>query len=66
MNYIAELRKHNRRNTMTIIAMLVAVAAVGVACLFVGSSNMTFYDALDALYPLVYENPDIRVYQVNQ
>ena len=24
------------------------------------------YDALDALYPLVYENPDIRVYQVNQ
>ena len=32
-----------------IVAMLVAVFAVGIACLFVGSSNMSFTDALRAL-----------------
>ena len=46
---IKELEKKNKRNTAIIIAMLVAVIAVGIACLFVGSSNMTFADALDAL-----------------
>ena len=49
MNHIKELEKRNRRNTIVIIAMLVAVIVVGVACLFVGSSNMSFHDALDAL-----------------
>ena len=49
MNHINELEKRNRRNTAIIIAMLVAVILVGVACLFVGSSNMSFSDAMDAL-----------------
>ena len=49
MNHIKELEKRNRRNTVIIVAMLIAVIAVGIACLFVGSSNMSFGDALDAL-----------------
>lgn len=49
MNHIKELEKKNKRNTMIIIAMLVAVIVIGVACLFVGSSNMSFGDALNAL-----------------
>ena len=49
MNHIQELEKRNRRNTTIIIAMLLAVVAVGVACLFVGSSNMTIRDGLNAL-----------------
>ena len=49
MNHIKELEKKNRRNTAVIMAMLVAVIVVGVACLFVGSSNMSFGEALDAL-----------------
>ena len=49
MNHIKELEKKNKRNTVIMIAMLVAVIAVGIACLFVGSSNMTFGDAMDAL-----------------
>ena len=49
MNHIKELEKKNRRNTLVIVAMLVAVAVVSIACLFVGSSNMSFADALHAL-----------------
>ena len=49
MNHFAELEKKNRRNTVIIIAMLIAVLVIGVACLFVGSSNMSFDDALNAL-----------------
>ena len=49
MNHIKELEKRNRRNTIVIFAMLMAVIVVGIACLFVGSSNMSFTDALDAL-----------------
>ena len=49
MNHIKEVEKRNRRNAAVILAMLVAVIAVGIACLFVGSSNMSFADALDAL-----------------
>ena len=49
MNHMKELEKKTRRNTVVIIAMLLAVIAVGIACLFVGSSNMSFGDALDAL-----------------
>jgi iron complex transport system permease protein len=49
MNPIKELQKKNRRNTAVIIAMLLAVVMLGIACLFVGSSNMSFRDALDAL-----------------
>ena len=49
MNQLNELKKRNRRNILVLIAMLLAVAAAGIACLFVGSSNMTVADALDAL-----------------
>ena len=49
MNHIKELEKRKRRNAVVVIAMLVAVVAVSVACLFVGSSNMSFSDALKAL-----------------
>lgn len=49
MNHIKELEKKNRKYTIVILAMLLAVIVIGVACLFVGSSDMTFRDALDAL-----------------
>ena len=49
MNHIAELGKKNKRNTIVIIIMLAAVILVAVACLFVGSSNMTVSDAVNAL-----------------
>jgi iron complex transport system permease protein len=49
MNHIKELEKKKKRNTAVILAMLVAVTAVGVICLFIGSSNMSFGDALNAL-----------------
>lgn len=49
MNHIKELEKKQKRNTVVILAMLMAVIVIGVACLFVGSSNMSFADALDAL-----------------
>ena len=49
MNHMKELEKKNKRNTYIIIAMLAAVVIVGIACLFVGSSNMSFQEALDAL-----------------
>ena len=49
MNNILALQRKNRRNILIIIGMLLAVAALGIACLFVGSSNMSFADALDAL-----------------
>ena len=49
MNHIKELEKRNKRNTTLIVILLVAVLIVGVACLFVGSSNMAFADALNAL-----------------
>ena len=49
MNHMQALEKKRKQNTLIIIAMLLAVIAVGVGCLFVGSSNMSFADALDAL-----------------
>jgi iron complex transport system permease protein len=49
MNHIKELEKQHKRNTAVILAMLAAVIVVSIACLFVGSSNMTFTDALHAL-----------------
>ena len=49
MNHIKELEKRKKRNAVIILVMLVAVITVSVACLFVGSSNMSFRDALDAL-----------------
>ena len=49
MNHIKELEKRNKRNAVVIIAMLAAVIVAGFACLFVGSSNMSLGDALEAL-----------------
>ena len=49
MNHIKELEKINRRNRLVIFAMLAAVVAISIACLFVGSSDMTFTDAMNAL-----------------
>lgn len=49
MNHIKELQKKNKRNTVVIITMLICVIVLGIACLFAGSSNMSFADALDAL-----------------
>ena len=49
MNAINELKNKKKRNTIVILAMAVTVLVVAVACLFVGSSNMSFQEALDAL-----------------
>ena len=49
MNPIEELKKRKKRNTVVILAMLVAVIAVGIVCLLVGSSRMTVAEALNAL-----------------
>ena len=49
MNHMNELEKRKRRNRVVIVAMLLAVLAAGVACLFVGSSNMSLSEALEAL-----------------
>ena len=49
MNPIKELEKKKRRNVAMIVTMLAAVVVVGVGCLFVGSSNMSLGEALDAL-----------------
>ena len=49
MNHILELEKKKRKNTAIILLMLAAVLVTGVICLFVGSSNMTVRDAVNAL-----------------
>ena len=49
MNAINQLKNRKKRNTIVILAMVMAVIVIAVACLFVGSSNMTFQEALDAL-----------------
>jgi len=50
MDQIKEQEKKNRRNMIVIIAMLMSVIVTGIACLFVGSSNMPFADAVEALF----------------
>ena len=49
MNHIKELQKKNKRNNAVILAMLISVVILSIACLFAGSSNMSFADALAAL-----------------
>ena len=49
MNHMKELEKRNRRNAIVLIVMLTAVIVVSIACLFIGSSNMSVSDAFDAL-----------------
>ena len=50
MNHLKELEKKKKRNTAVLIILIVAVVVVAVACLFVGSSNMTVSEALSALF----------------
>ena len=49
MNHIHQLQKRNKRNITVIFVLLAAVWLLGFICLFVGSSNMSFREALDAL-----------------
>ncbi len=49
MNHIQELEKRRKRNTIIIITLAVALYVISFACMFIGSSNMSFRDALDAL-----------------
>ena len=53
MNHLEELKKRNRRNTIVMLAMVLIVLVTAVACLFVGSSNMSFSDALEALREMI-------------
>ena len=49
MQHTNDLKKRTRRNILVILAMLAAVLVVGVACIFVGSSNMTLPQGINAL-----------------
>ena len=49
METIQKIQNKRRRNALIILAMAVAVAVLGLFCLFVGSSNMTFADCIAAL-----------------
>ena len=49
MNHLKELEQKRKRSTLVITLLALAVMVLGVACLFVGSSNMTVSDALNAL-----------------
>ena len=49
MNSMKELEKRRQRNTVVILSMLAAVIVMGTACLFVGSSNLSLGEVLDAL-----------------
>ena len=49
MNPIQEVKRRNRKYVLAIIIMLVAVVITAVACLFIGSSNMSVRDGLNAL-----------------
>ena len=49
MNNLIETKKKQRRNWILILAMMAAVLVLGVVCLFVGSSNMTFADVIRAV-----------------
>ena len=49
MNRVKEQRRRNKRYALILAAMVAAVIAAGIVCLFVGSSNMSVRDALKAL-----------------
>ena len=49
MDTIRSIQKRSRRNTLIILSMAVAVVVLGLVCLFVGSSNMTFAECVAAL-----------------
>lgn len=49
MHHIHEIQKKKYRNTAVIVVMMALVVFLGVACLLVGSSDMSVSEALDAL-----------------
>ena len=49
MNTIENMKKKQKRQRLVIAILLAAVIALGVGCLFVGSSNMSFADSMAAL-----------------
>ena len=49
MDHSKELKKRKQKNILVLLALLGAVLVTAVVCIFVGSSNMTFSDALNAL-----------------
>ena len=49
MNTIDKMQKKRRQNLLVIAVMLAAVIILGVSCLFVGSSNMSFAESMAAL-----------------
>ena len=49
MDHIHALQRRNRRNAAVIAAMAICVILLAVACLFAGSANLSFSDALAAL-----------------
>ena len=49
MGTIEKMLRKRRRNVLVICVMLILVLVLGVQCLFVGSSNMSFTDCVEAL-----------------
>ena len=49
MHTIQSIQKRAKKNALIIAALILAVLVLGIACLFIGSSHMSFGDALDAL-----------------
>lgn len=49
MNSLQEMKNRRKKNILAIVILLIALLVVSVTCLFVGSSNMSFTDAFNAL-----------------
>ena len=49
MGNLQQLQKIKRRNRLTLVSLVIAVAVLAVCCLFAGSSNMTVAQGLQAL-----------------
>ncbi len=49
MNTTEKMQRKHRRNMLVIACMVFAVLAVGIFCLFIGASQMTFGECMDAL-----------------
>lgn len=49
MNLLSIVEKRRKFHALVVVAMALAVVVAGIACLFVGSSNMTIEQALQAL-----------------
>lgn len=49
MNSLQEMKKRKKKNILAIVILLIALLVVSVTCLFIGSSNMSFTDAFNAL-----------------